>query len=257
MSKITEQEILKPTLYHCPYCHVRTSNQVTEIACIKVGTNMNNLYFRLFYMLDCETCGNHYIVLEEEKPTNENKNPNLSSINKDKDKNWTVLSQKYLYPIVHIDPEIPNASPNMPEDVKSLYDEAASVFELSPRSSAALIRLTLETLLKKHLVNDGKKHSLNEMIGMSNTHQPAIVTEFMDMIRKSGNEEVHPNYEKLEHEWGNITKDTNKDEVLYLFKYINSICDLLGVWNKLDNDYEALPSSQKKAIQNRNKKYNN
>ena len=127
----------------------------------------------------------------------------------------------------------------------------------SPRSSAALIRLTLETLLKKHLVNDGKKHSLNEMIGMSNTHQPAIVTEFMDMIRKSGNEEVHPNYEKLEHEWGNITKDTNKDEVLYLFKYINSICDLLGVWNKLDNDYEALPSSQKKAIQNRNKKYNN
>lgn len=30
--------------------------------------------------------------------------------------------------------------------------------------------------------------------------QPELVTEFMDMIRKEGNEEVHPEYEKLEHE---------------------------------------------------------
>lgn len=90
---------------------------------------------------------------------------------------------------------------------------------------------------------------------MSNIKQPELVTEFMDMIRKGGNEEVHPEYEKLEHEWGDITKDTDEGQVIYLFKYINSICDLLGVVNKMQKDYDALTDNQKQAIQKRNTDY--
>ena len=93
------------------------------------------------------------------------------------------------------------------------------------------------------------------MIGMSTPHQPKLVTEFMDMIRKAGNEEVHPKYEQLEHEWGDITRDANKEEIIYLFKYINTICDFLGLVQKVENDYNALPDSQKQAIQNRNDRY--
>ncbi|ECQ5639008.1 DUF4145 domain-containing protein [Campylobacter jejuni] len=54
-----------------------------------------------------------------------------------------------------------------------MYKEAANVFEISPRSSAALIRLTLELLLKRYLVNDGRKHTLNEMIGMLSPNTPS------------------------------------------------------------------------------------
>ena len=194
-------------------------------------------------------------LVEKEKLSNSN-STKIQSIDK-QNNNTSILSQKFIYPVDNTSPLVPPASESMPEDVRSMYNEAASVFELSPRSSAALIRLTLETLLKKHLVNDGKEHSLNAMIGMSNMEQPELVTEFMDMIRKEGNEEVHPEYEKLEHEWGDITKDTNKDQVLYMFKYINSICDLLGIVDKMHSDYAALPDSQKQAIQERNAKYDN
>ena len=44
----------------------------------------------------------------------------------------------------------------MPDDVKEDFMEAAKVVELSPRSSAALLRLSLQKLMK-HLDCDGKK----------------------------------------------------------------------------------------------------
>ncbi|QLL77156.1 DUF4145 domain-containing protein [Limosilactobacillus reuteri] len=143
----------------------------------------------------------------------------------------------------------------MPEDVKKMYKEAANVFEISPRSSAALIRLTLELLLKRYLVNDGRKHTLNEMIGMLSTNAPSLVMEFMDLIRDKGNSEVHPELEKLEHEWGDITREPDKDEILYLFKYINIICELIGLSNKANEDFESLPEQKRLNITKRNKKY--
>ncbi len=253
MTRIVTTQELPDNLHYCPYCQTQTSNSITRFAMLKFGNSMENLYFKSFYMLDCNTCNQHYILAEKTKYSNTD-NQKGSSIDKTEDK-WIVLSQHIIYPKDNTSPLVPPASDSMPNDVKQLYNEAASVFELSPRSSAALIRLSLETLLKKYLVNDGKEHSINNMIGMSNMHQPELVTEFMDMIRKSGNEEIHPEYEKLEHEWGNITKDTNKDQVLYMFKYINSICDLLGVVTKMQDDYNALPNSQKQAIKERNEKY--
>ncbi|WP_156741896.1 hypothetical protein [Occultella aeris] len=42
----------------------------------------------------------------------------------------------------------PDPSPDMPEDVAQLYEEASTVVGLSPRSASALLRLALEALLK-------------------------------------------------------------------------------------------------------------
>lgn len=244
------------TMYFCPYCKTKTSNYVTEFARSKKADEYSyDASIRTFYSLECMTCNNSYFICEDTRQKQLLKTNNISSVSKELSTQWGVESQKVIFPQQSNTTEIPSPSKYMPDDVRNMYEEAASVFSLSPRSSAALIRLTLETLLKKHLVNDGKEYSLNIMIGMSNSQQPELVTEFMDMIRKSGNEEVHPKYEQLEHEWGDITKDTNKEEVLYLFNYINSICDLLGVANKMQSDYDALPDSQKQAIKNRNDKY--
>ena len=70
-------------------------------------------------------------------------------------------------------------------------------------------------------------------------------TEFMDLIREKGNGEVHPELDKIEleklrHKWGDITREPDKDEILYLFKYINFICELLGLRDKADKDFESM-----------------
>lgn len=157
MTRVIQVDELPENLHYCPYCKTITSNAVTKIACMKFGHSMESLYFKNFYMLDCNTCGKHSILVEKVKMSNKD-TTNILSINKKDRKGEVVLSQKFIYPVNNTSPKIPSASDSMPEDVKSLYNEAASVFELSPRSSAALVRLSLETLLKKHLVNDGKKH---------------------------------------------------------------------------------------------------
>lgn len=246
----------KPTLYRCPYCNTMTSNRVKEFANILENKQGQENSVRNFFILTCETCSGTYILYEKImlKYCIEN-NSNIISVDKSLNPQWGVSCQKLLYPQCINNAQIPSPSRYMPNDVLEMYKEAVSVFDLSPRSSAALIRLTLETLLKRYLVNDGKEHNLNTMIGMSTPHQPKLVTEFMDMIRKAGNEEVHPKYEQLEHEWGDITRDANKEEIIYLFKYINTICDFLGLVQKVENDYNALPDSQKQAIQNRNDRY--
>lgn len=82
-------------------------------------------------------------------------------------------NQRIIYPQQICTTQVPTPSKYMPEDVKKMYKEAANVFEISPRSSAALIRLTLELLLKRYLVNDGRKHTLNEMIGMLSPNTPS------------------------------------------------------------------------------------
>lgn len=247
------------TIYPCPYCKTKTSNSVVEFASSDIdGSNSN----KVFYMLNCLTCSNSYIIYETTKQKFLLKNSSLFSVNKELSPQWGIAEQKIIYPQKINSMQIPAPSKYMPKDVKSMYNEAASVFDISPRSSAALIRLTLELLLKKYLVNDGKKHPLNEMIGMLSPHAPSLVTEFMDLIRDKGNGEVHPELnkielEKLRHKWGDITRKPDKDEIIYLFKYINFICELLGLRDKADKDFESIPEDKRKNIARRNQKFQN
>ena len=240
------------TIYHCPYCKTKTSNTVTEYDELIFHKRD---YRRTFYKLICRTCGNSYFLYEDIKQKHLLKNTSIPSVNKDLYSQWGVDNQIIIYPQQVQTTQVPAPSKYMPDDVKKMYDEAANVFELSPRSSAALIRLTLELLLKKYLVNDGKKHSLNEMIGMLSANTPSLVMEFMDLIRDKGNSEVHPELQKLEHEWGDITREPDKDEILYLFKYINIICGFIGLSDKANEDFESLPEQKRLHITKRNNKY--
>lgn len=240
------------TIYYCPYCKTKTSNAVIEYDEL-VFSERN--YRRIFYKLICRTCDDSYFLYEDIKQKHLLKNTSIPSVNKILNSQWGVDNQRIIYPQQVHATQVPAPSKHMPEDVKKMYEEAANVFEISPRSAAALIRLTLELLLKRYLVNDGRKHSLNEMIGMLSTNAPSLVMEFMDLIRDKGNSEVHPELEKLEHEWGDITREPDKDEILYLFKYINIICELIGLSDKANKDFESLPEQKRLNITKRNKKY--
>lgn len=240
------------TLAYCPYCKTRTSNSVTEYDELVFSKRDHR---RIFYKLICRTCDNFYFLYEDIKQKHLLKDTSIPSVNKTLNSQWGVDNQRIIYPQQIHTTQIPAPSKYMPEDVKKKYEEAANVFEISPRSAAALIRLTLELLLKRYLVNDGRKHSLNEMIGMLSANTPSLVMEFMDLIRDKGNSEVHPELEKLEHEWGDITREPDKDEILYLFKYINIICGLIGLSDKANEDFESLPEEKRLTITKRNKKY--
>ncbi|EKF9771326.1 DUF4145 domain-containing protein [Vibrio mimicus] len=114
---------------------------------------------------------------------------------------WRVLErqQNELFGItdksgVMIFPDRGNASPaevDMPEDVKRDYEEAASIFNKSPRGSAALLRLGLQKLCK-HLGESGKNIN-NDIRALAEKNVlPPMVIKVADTVRITGNNAVHP-----------------------------------------------------------------
>lgn len=125
----------------------------------------------------------------------------------------------------------------MPEHVKNLYLEAASISYKSPRGAAALLRLSVE-ILCKDLV--GSKMDINKAIGvLVKKGLPVTVQQSLDIVRVTGNEAVHP---------GQI--DTDDIEVVTnLFNLLNIIVEYMIVLpNKVNDLYEGLPESKLEGI---------
>lgn len=132
---------------------------------------------------------------------------------------------------------------DLTKDVRDLYKEASNVFEISPKSAAALLRLSIEKLLE----NLGHKGSLNDKIsslvseGVSDTLQMGL-----DSVRYYGNKGVHP---------GQLNLDEKREEVYFLFDLVNLIADeLITKPYKVRDFYEKLPSSYKESIVRRDSK---
>lgn len=143
-----------------------------------------------------------------------------------------------LFPINEIgNKDIPEYLPDMPHDVKELYKEAALIFELSPRSAAALIRLALEKLCD-HLGVKKKniKESIEELAAKNII--PLIVAKAADNIRLIGNANVHS---------GIIGDEVLEDINPAIFSYINLIVDYAITKPKEINEINALFPEQKRA----------
>lgn len=148
------------------------------------------------------------------------------------------LDGKQIYPLVS---NIIAPNEDMPEDVKNLYNEARDVYKISPKSSAALLRLAIQVLCKE-LGEPGK--NINTDIG--NLVQKGLdpsVQQIFDIIRVTGNNAVHP---------GEIQLDENPELVAILFEYINIIIDEFYTKpKKITESYNNLPEGIKKAIEKR------
>ena len=123
------------------------------------------------------------------------------------------VDEKLAYPRkLSIDP--PNEDVN--DDIKSLYNEAASIFVDSPKGATALLRLALQKLLLQVGKSGGNiNNDIKELVaeGLSPKIQQAL-----DLVRVVGNNAVHP---------GQINLDDNSDIALKLFKILNIIADEL------------------------------
>jgi len=140
-------------------------------------------------------------------------------------------------------PETGNAPfPNseMPEKVKNIYIEAASISNKSPKGAAALLRLAIQVLCKE-LGEEGE--NINNDIGeLVKKGLPLIVQQSLDIVRVTGNDAVHP---------GQIDTD-DLNIVNKLFDLINVIIEyMIALPNKVSGLYDTLADRKKDGIEKR------
>ncbi len=117
-----------------------------------------------------------------------------------------------------VDPEVAenveSPHPDMPEDVRELYDEAASVLSRSPRAATALVRVALQRMCK-HLGEEGKNINA-DIASLKLKGLDAAVVDALDVVRLLGNGAAHPEQMIL---------DNTLDDARATFFLLNYIAD--------------------------------
>jgi uncharacterized protein DUF4145 len=137
----------------------------------------------------------------------------------------------------------PAPHPDMPESVKTDYEEARSVFGDSPRSSAALLRLAIQKICLE-LGLPGK--NVNEDIGKLVTQGlPVQVQQALDIVRVVGNNQVHP---------GVLDARDDVPMAMTLFELVNIIVEYrIARPKQIAALYAKLPENARKQIEERDK----
>jgi hypothetical protein len=149
------------------------------------------------------------------------------------------LMETMLHPETGLAP-FPNAS--MPESVRKLYVEAASICNKSPRGAAAILRLAIQVLCKE--LGEKGKNINDDIASLVAKGLPVIVQKSLDIVRVTGNDAVHP---------GQIDTD-NPEVVNKLFDLVNIIIDyMIALPGKVNSIYGALPQDKLQSIEQRDK----
>jgi hypothetical protein len=131
-----------------------------------------------------------------------------------------------------------------PEDVRADFLEARSVFDRSPKSAAALLRLALQKLMV-HLGEKGADLN-SDIASLVRKGLSAGVQQALDTVRVVGNNAVHP---------GTIDLNDKKETAGALFGLVNFIVDqMITQPKKLDQMFKSLPQSSRAAIEKRDGK---
>lgn len=150
-----------------------------------------------------------------------------------------ILRTQMIYPDITVS-VIPES--DMPYDVKADFEEAKSVFQKSPKASAALLRLALQKLLK-HLGEPGE--NINTDIG-SLVEKGILnvgVQRAADTVRITGNNAVHPG----------VMNDEDIDYIAAkMFDLINFIVKkTITEPREIEDIYNSTPEGARNAITRR------
>ncbi|MDD2679318.1 MAG: DUF4145 domain-containing protein [Candidatus Omnitrophica bacterium] len=149
---------------------------------------------------------------------------------------------KMIYPCNGNAP-LPNS--DLPVEIKDDYEEARSIISLSPRGSAALLRLAIQKLCK-HLGED--EGNINtDIANLVKKGLPPKVQKSLDIVRVVGNNAVHP---------GQIDLKDDNETAEKLFGLVNLIAEVMITQPKHVEDLynKTIPQSQKEAIEKRDGK---
>lgn len=159
---------------------------------------------------------------------------------------WSDEADKEVLLYPDLPSDVPSPNIDMPDKIKSIYNEAAKVLKLSPRASAALSRLAIDQLTSE--LSD--KKSLNDRIGdLVSKGLSQKIQQSLDIVRIVGNNGVHP---------GTIDLADNFAMAKSLLELINIIVDnQISQSRRIQEMYDNLPDNPKKAIEIRDQKNNN
>lgn len=153
--------------------------------------------------------------------------------------NFTIwYKQKMIYPLTG---NVEMANTDLPEIVKIDYNEAKSILNISPRGSAALLRLALQKLLT-HIGEKGGNIN-NDISNLSKQGLPVEIQQALDSVRVIGNNAVHP---------GVIDLNDTPGIATALFGLVNVIADyFITQPKKIAEIYGALPKKDRDNIAKR------
>lgn len=150
------------------------------------------------------------------------------------------IDNTYIYPDIIAE----EANLDMPQSVKQLYNEAALIYNKSPRAACALLRLAIDRLCNELGETD---RDINKNIGaLVKKGLSADVQQALDIVRVVGNKAVHP---------GQIAFDVdNTETAIMLMQLLNIITErMIAEPKKISSLFQSLPQSAKDAIETRDK----
>lgn len=200
----------------CPYCHVFSQMDVQFFHFPQdekaTGVHTPNQITSQLELRRCSNCGGKFFY----------------------------ENGQLLYP----EPEVVAPAKDMPEDVKKLFDEAASICHRSPRAACALLRLAIEVLCNQ-LGATGETVSA-KIATLVKRGLSAELQQALDVVRVVGNNAVHP---------GQISFDVDDESTArMLFTLLNIITQrLISEPATIKALYEGLPEAAKQHVEKRDK----
>lgn len=209
--------------FSCPFCKGIASHDWRAGFSHKIESSIE--LSNVVVIAKCQACSETSIWLKNEHPMTK------------EEKNFEIL----LYPRTSTIDVQPN--PDMPSNVREVFDEASLILDDSPRASAALSRLAIE-LLMDELKAEGR--NLNDKIGYLVTQGlPVSIQQALDTVRVIGNNAVHP---------GEINMSDNKEMAITLLKFINIIVqNQISEPKSIKEAYSSLPEGAIKGIEQRDR----
>ena len=138
----------------------------------------------------------------------------------------------------------PSPNPDMPEEVRTDYEEASAILDPSPRGAAALLRLGIQKLCR-HLGEPGKNIN-DDIAALVKKGLDTRVQQALDVVRVIGNNAVHP---------GQIDLKDDRATAENLFGLLNLITEIMITQPKhVASMFGSLPESARKAIEKRDGK---
>lgn len=195
--------------FNCPHCNAYANQDWQEIffnSKIKGGNN----HFGTLKRAECPNC-NEYSI-------------------------WH--SEKIIYPE---STGVPLPNPDLQDDIKEDYLEAASILNKSPRGTTALLRLCIQKLCQQ--LGEKGENINNDIRSLVKKGLPPLVQQSLDYVRVIGNNAVHP---------GQIDLKDDRETALKLFECINLVAQIMITRPKdVQKLYASLPQSTIEAINKR------
>lgn len=144
-----------------------------------------------------------------------------------------VWDDEMIYPIKSIAPE---ANVYMPKKLVSLYNEAASIVGLSPRSSSALLRLLIDEMCQDLKAEGSNLHDkVQKLVEMKKL--PDTIKDSLHIVRKFANKALHA---------GEINLVDKEEDALGLFEFVNLITHFTYASEAKINKYKNKMKKSKK-----------